>query len=133
MLKYRIVAVLTDGQTVTFDDPYAIRQASFSPADGQALQQGTLADLFAKLGAHPRIKEGVAGVNFTLWAPHASRISVVGAFNEWDGRRHPLTRHESGVWELFIPGIGAGDLARYLVAGGVLSQQKSLLILRAFR
>lgn len=112
-LNYQLVAVLADGQTATFADPYAIRQASFSPADGQALQQGTLADLFAKLGAHPCIKEGLAGVNFILWAPHASRISVVGTFNEWDGRRHPLARHECGVWELFVPGIGAGELYKY--------------------
>ncbi len=58
------------------------------------------------------------GVNFTLWAPHASRVSVVGTFNQWDGRRHLMERHESGVWELFIPGIGSGELYKYEIRNG---------------
>ncbi|RXM05642.1 1,4-alpha-glucan branching enzyme, partial [Citrobacter sp. AAK_AS5] len=66
-----------------------------------------------KLGAHLRVKESVMGVNFTLWAPNASRVSVVGTFNQWDGRRHPMERHASGVWELFVPGLGLGELYKY--------------------
>ncbi|MDG4552789.1 MAG: 1,4-alpha-glucan branching protein GlgB [Candidatus Competibacter sp.] len=112
-LEYRLLAVDAAGQSSTFHDSYAIHEPSFTHADGQALRAGTLETLFAKLGAHLRVKEGVMGVNFTVWAPHASRVSVVGAFNEWDGRRHPLERHESGVWELFVPDLGLGELYKY--------------------
>ncbi len=112
-LRYQLVAVDAGGPSVTFHDPYAIREPSFNSADGQAFRRGTLETLFTKLGAHPRVKEGVMGVNFTLWAPHASRVSVVGTFNQWDGRRHPMERHESGVWELFIPDLGLGELYKY--------------------
>ncbi|MCO5761001.1 MAG: 1,4-alpha-glucan branching protein GlgB, partial [Chromatiaceae bacterium] len=101
------------GQTVTFHDPYAIHEPYFTQTDGQAFQRGVLDPLFAKLGGHLRVKEGVMGVNFALWAPHASRVSVVGTFNQWDGRRHPLERHQSGVWELFVPGLGLGELYKY--------------------
>ncbi len=112
-LEYRLAAVDAAGQTVTFHDPYAIHEPSFTRADGQALQRGALDVFFTKLGAHLRVKESVMGVNFTLWAPQASRVSVVGTFNQWDGRRHPMERHESGVWELFIPGLGLGELYKY--------------------
>ncbi|MDS4019180.1 MAG: 1,4-alpha-glucan branching enzyme, partial [Candidatus Competibacter sp.] len=112
-LEYRLVAVDASGQSITFHDPYAIHEPSFNGADSQAFRRGTLATLFLKLGAHPRVKEGIMGVNFMLWAPHASRVSVVGTFNQWDGRRHPMERHESGVWELFVPGLGLGELYKY--------------------
>lgn len=112
-LEYQLLTVSADGQTATFPDPYAIRHFSFSRADGQAFQQGVLESLYCKLGAHPRLKDDVMGVNFALWAPHASRVSVVGVFNRWDGRRHLMERHESGVWELFIPGLGSGELYKY--------------------
>ncbi len=117
-LDYQLMTVNADGQTATFHDAYAIHDPSFSRADGQALHQGALESLFARLGAHPRLKESVMGVNFTLWAPHASRVSVVGTFNGWDGRRHFMERHESGVWELFIPGIGSGELYKYEIRNG---------------
>ena len=112
-LTYRLVAVAAGGQPVTFHDPYAIHDPSFKSADGQALQRGTLENLSARLGAHLRVREGVMGINFALWAPHASRVSVVGTFNQWDGRRHPMERHASGVWELFIPDLGLGELYKY--------------------
>ena len=61
------------------------------------------------LGAHVAEMEGVRGVRFAVWAPNARRVSVVGDFNGWDGRRHPMRlRHGAGVWELFIPRLGAG-------------------------
>ena len=112
-LAYRLMVVEPGGRTVTFSDPYAVREPSFAPADGRAFQRGALDALFAKLGAHPQAKEGVTGVNFALWAPNASRVSVVGPFNQWDGRRHPMRRHESGVWELFVPDIGPGELYKF--------------------
>jgi len=117
-LDYQLMTVDAAGQAATFLDPYAIRDPSFSRADGQAFNRGTLESLFTKLGAHTRLKEDVMGVNFTLWAPHASRVSVVGTFNQWDGRRHLMERHPSGVWELFIPGIGSGELYKYEIRNG---------------
>ena len=121
-LNYRLVVVDANGQAVTLHDPYAIRNFSFTPADGQALQRGALDALFAKLGAHPRVKENVSGVNFAVWAPCASRISVVGTFNQWDGRRHLMERHASGVWELFAPDLELGELYKYEIrdAGGAV-------------
>ena len=66
------------------------------------------------LGSRPAIVEGVPGVRFAVWAPNARRVSVVGDFNAWDGRRHPMRiRHEAGVWELFVPRIGAGARYKY--------------------
>ncbi len=77
--------------------------------DDHLLIEGTHRRLYDKLGAHPMIHEGVAGVHFAVWAPNAQRVSVVGDFNDWDGRRHQM-RHRVGigVWEIFIPDIGAG-------------------------
>jgi 1,4-alpha-glucan branching enzyme len=66
------------------------------------------------LGAHERTRLGVRGVRFAVWAPNAERVSVVGTFNHWDGRYHPMSvRGNSGVWEIFIPEIGAGELYKY--------------------
>jgi len=66
------------------------------------------------LGAHPRERAGVAGTRFAVWAPNAERVSVVGDFNRWDGRCHPMdVRADSGVWELFVPGVGVGTLYKF--------------------
>ncbi len=100
------------------DDPYR-----FGPVLGEMdvwlLGEGSHLRPFEVLGATPREMDGVAGTAFAVWAPNASRASVVGDFNHWDGRRHPMRlRRECGVWELFLPGVAAG--ARYkfeLLAG----------------
>ncbi|MBE0549267.1 MAG: 1,4-alpha-glucan branching protein GlgB [Rubrivivax sp.] len=79
-------------------------------AEGQHLRP------WQKLGAHLVTLEGVAGTAFAVWAPHAQRVSVVGDFNGWDGRRHPMRwRVECGVWEIFLPGVGAGALYKFEV------------------
>ena len=66
------------------------------------------------LGAHARTIAGVRGIRFAVWAPNAERVSVVGTFNHWDGRYHPMSvRGSSGVWELFVPELGAGELYKY--------------------
>ena len=74
--------------------------------DGQAMREA--------LGAHPLRIGGVDGVRFAVWAPNARRVAVVGTFNGWDGRRHPMRlRHAAGVWEVFLPQVGAGALYKY--------------------
>ena len=78
------------------------------------LAEGTHHRPYEKLGAHPREFDGVAGVTFAVWAPNARRVSVVGSFNDWDGRRHMMRfRVECGVWEIFIPHLMPGDLYKY--------------------
>lgn len=78
------------------------------------LSEGTHHRPYERLGAHPAVMEGVAGVSFAVWAPNARRVSVVGDFNGWDGRRHMMRyRYECGVWEMFIPHVMPGDLYKY--------------------
>ena len=91
------------------DDPYR-----FPPVLGEAdiwlLAEGTHLRPFEQLGAHLHEVQGVRGVRFAVWAPHARRVSVVGDFNQWDGRRHMMRlRPECGVWEIFAPHVTAGD------------------------
>jgi 1,4-alpha-glucan branching enzyme len=94
-------------------DPY-----SFGPLVGELdmhlFGEGRWLDAYQTLGAHPRIVEGVAGVLFAVWAPNAERVSVVGDFNAWDGRRHPMrARGQSGVWELFLPELPVDSLYKF--------------------
>ena len=82
------------------------------------LAEGTHHRPFEQLGAHPLTVEGVAGTRFAVWAPNARRVSVVGAFNNWDGRRHMMRRRaEFAVWEIFVPHVGEGDVYKYEVLG----------------
>ncbi|MNJ19936.1 1,4-alpha-glucan branching enzyme GlgB [compost metagenome] len=104
------------GEQIT-EDPY-----SFGPLLGDMdlylFAEGNHRDLSGAMGAQPVTVEGVDGVRFSVWAPNARRVSVVGDFNNWDGRRHPLRlRHPSGVWELFVPRLQAGEAYKYEVLG----------------
>jgi len=99
------------------DDPYR-----YSPVLGEMdlhlIAEGTHRRLYEKLGAHPANLDGTEGVTFAVWAPNARRVSVVGDFNNWDGRRHPMRkRHEAGIWELFIPGLRRGALYKFEILG----------------
>ncbi|HQY47746.1 MAG TPA: 1,4-alpha-glucan branching enzyme, partial [Usitatibacteraceae bacterium] len=99
------------------DDPYAFGPV-LGPMDDWLLVEGTHARLFDRLGAHAIVHEGLAGVHFAVWAPNARRVSVVGDFNGWDGRRHVMRRRvDNGVWEIFVPGLGEGALYKYEVIG----------------
>ena len=95
------------------EDPYRFPPV-LGDMDVWLLAEGTHLRPYECLGAHPGAMLGVAGARFAVWAPNAKRVSVVGAFNQWDGRRHPMRlRRECGVWELFLPGVVAGDLYKF--------------------
>jgi 1,4-alpha-glucan branching enzyme len=82
--------------------------------DRHLIREGTHFELYRKLGAHPIVLENVTGVTFAVWAPNARRVSVVGPFNNWDGRRHAMRCHyDCGVWEIFVPGIGCGEVYKF--------------------
>jgi 1,4-alpha-glucan branching enzyme len=86
--------------------------------DVHLIAEGNHFGLYDTLGAHPRAIDGVAGVAFAVWAPNAKRVSVVGDFNDWDGRRHPMRlRREAGIWEIFVPGAGLGARYKYEILG----------------
>jgi 1,4-alpha-glucan branching enzyme len=98
------------------------------PLDDYYMAEGNHLRLYDKLGAHPIRHEGHDGVHFAVWAPNASRVSVVGDFNHWDGRRHVMRkRMDIGVWEIFVPGatIGQGYKFELLDSGGRLLPLKS--------
>ena len=78
------------------------------------LGEGSDKNVYRKLGAHPKTARGHRGTRFAVWAPNASRVSVVGDFNGWDGRRHVMRLHPgNGIWEIFLPGVGNGALYKY--------------------
>ncbi len=86
--------------------------------DLHLLGEGTHLRAYEKLGAHPRQLGGVDGVSFAVWAPNAKSVSVVGDFNGWDGRSHPLRQPgANGFWETFVPGVGVGALYKFQIHG----------------
>jgi 1,4-alpha-glucan branching enzyme len=112
-LRYRLAFHFPDGARWETEDPYR-----FAPTVGEQdlyfFGEGTHRRLWRILGAHPRRVDGVEGVGFAVWAPNARRVSVVGDFNAWDGRRHPMrSLGASGVFELFVPGVRPGALYKY--------------------
>lgn len=124
--RYRL-KVDWGGVEQEFDDAY-----SFSPVLGDLdlhlLVEGTHLDSYRKLGAHLLTHDGVEGVAFAVWAPNAQRVSVIGGFDAWDGRRLPMRkRHAGGFWEIFVPGIGPGEVYKYEIVGadGVLLPLKA--------
>jgi 1,4-alpha-glucan branching enzyme len=109
---YRL-RILWPGGTEETEDPY-----SFGPLLGDLdlhlFSEGRHFELGRVFGAQCMSVDGISGVRFAVWAPNASRVSVIGEFNTWDGRRHPMRkRPEAGVWEIFIPRIGSGTLYKY--------------------
>jgi 1,4-alpha-glucan branching enzyme len=110
---YQLLITLPNGTTYPAEDPYRFPPV-LSEYDLYLFGEGKHTQLYDKLGAHPLTHDGVPGVVFAVWAPNALRVSVVGDFNQWDGRRHPMRpRGASGLWELFLPGLAPGDLYKY--------------------
>lgn len=98
-------------------DPYSFGPV-LGPIDDYYMAEGSHLRLFDKLGAHLIDHEGASGVHFAVWAPNARRVSIVGDFNAWDGRRHPMRlRQDSGIWEIFIPDLGEGRPYKYEIVG----------------
>jgi len=113
--RYQLRARYGDN-VVELEDPYRF-QPVLSELDIYLLGEGTHMHLYDKLGAHPMQMEGIAGVAFAVFAPDAKRVSVVGDFNFWDGRRHAMRVRGNGFWEIFIPGARAGDKYKYEIVG----------------
>ncbi len=113
---YTLDIVFAGGAHVT-PDPYAFGPV-LGDMDAYLIGEGTHQQLWRALGAHVITHEGTDGVHFAVWAPDAKRVSVVGDFNTWDGRRHAMRRVGStGVWEIFLPALGDGTLYKYEVIG----------------
>jgi 1,4-alpha-glucan branching enzyme len=112
---YELEVAHPDGRVVTIKDPY-----SFLPTVGELdlhlAGEGTHRRLYEVMGAHVRTVEGIEGTSFAVWAPNARSVRVVGDFNSWDGRLHPMrSLGSSGVWELFLPDVGEGALYKFEV------------------
>jgi len=114
---YTIEATFADGSTHAYSDPYAFAP-TLGDVDLYLLGQGEHLEAYRVLGAHLRSIDGISGASFAVWAPNAQRVSVVGDFNGWDGRRH-MMRHlgGSGVWEIFIPGVAEGTHYKFEIRG----------------
>jgi 1,4-alpha-glucan branching enzyme len=112
---YRLRARFGDAE-IEFEDAYRFPPI-LSDLDLHLLGEGTHLQLYDRLGAHPMQLEGVDGVAFVVFAPNARRVSVIGDFNFWDGRRHAMRVRGNGYWEIFVPGARAGDKYKYEIVG----------------
>jgi 1,4-alpha-glucan branching enzyme len=110
---YRLRVTGTGGNIVDIEDPYRFPQ-TLGDLDLYLLGEGSDTHIYEKLGAQVRTFAGVNGTRFAVWAPNASRVSVVADFNDWDGRRHAMRLHPgNGIWEIFVPGVGSGTKYKF--------------------
>ncbi|MES9946421.1 MAG: 1,4-alpha-glucan branching protein GlgB [Candidatus Thiodiazotropha sp.] len=127
LAQYRLRLRLGSGETQIEEDPYRY-DSPLGDVDRYLLGEGSHLGLSETLGANLTDMEGVAGVHFAVWAPNARRVSVVGPFNAWDGRCHPMRLHPgNGVWDIFIPEIGSGELYKL----EILDSNRQVLPLKA--
>ncbi len=113
--RYQLMIEDTYGRKTTMHDPYAFPPL-LTDFDLYLLGEGRHWQSYDKMGAQLRTIDSVTGVNFAVWAPNATGVSVVGDFNDWDGRRHPMRKHiPSGIWELFVPGLKPGEKYKYRI------------------
>ncbi|MEJ2535297.1 MAG: 1,4-alpha-glucan branching protein GlgB [Gammaproteobacteria bacterium] len=125
--SYRLRVIRRDGGWSEEEDPYRF-PSTLGDLDLHLLGEGSHQEIYRKLGAHLTRLRGVAGCVFSVWAPNARRVSVIGDFNDWDGRRHVMRLHPAnGIWEIFVPGVGNGAHYKF----ELLDQQGRLLPLKA--
>lgn len=125
--EYTFRITLPNNSSYETDDPYRFLPV-LGDMDLYLFGEGKHWEIYKKLGAHLITHQGVQGVSFAVWAPNASRVSVVGSFNDWDGRRHLMRpRGSSGIWEIFIPGLSEWDIYKY----ELLDREGRLLPLKA--
>lgn len=112
---------------VAVNDPYGF-PSLISDEDLYLFCEGTHEQVYQWMGAHEKVSSNIVGMHFVLWAPDATRVSVVGDFNYWDGRRHVMRKHPSaGLWEIFIPSVAAGASYKY----EIVSDKGQILPLKA--
>ncbi|MEQ9812169.1 MAG: 1,4-alpha-glucan branching protein GlgB [Azospirillaceae bacterium] len=113
---YRL-RVSRDGGSHDIEDPYRFGTV-LGDLDAYLFGEGTWRRAYERMGAHPMTLDGVEGTGFVVWAPAARRVSVVGDFNGWDGRVHPMrVRHGTGLWEIFLPGVTTGQRYKFEIVG----------------
>jgi 1,4-alpha-glucan branching enzyme len=116
-LRYKVKVDYGESGQFTLEDPYAF-PPTLGELDLHLIREGRHEELYEKLGAHVREHLGVTGTAFAVWAPSARAVSVVGDFNSWDGRLHPMRSMGSGgIWELFLPEVGPGCRYKYELLG----------------
>jgi 1,4-alpha-glucan branching enzyme len=122
IFDYRLRATYYGGHVAEIDDPYRYGRV-ITEYDLYLFAQGKHTRIYEKLGAHVMRVGSADGVHFAVWAPNAERVSVVGDFNRWDGRVHPM-RHLglSGVWEIFIPGVGEGERYKFEIRSALYGE-----------
>lgn len=113
VFKYLIRIITHEGKEIEFHDPYCFLPV-LGDFDLHLLSEGTHLNSYEKLGAHIIEHNGIKGTHFAVWAPNAKRVSVIGNFNNWNGKRHQMrVLGSSGIWEIFIPGIGEGEIYKF--------------------
>ncbi len=110
--NYQLRVKEGDRERVIYD-PYAFRSPKLTEFDLHLFAEGNHHRIYEKLGAHPTQVDSVNGVYFAVWAPNARNVSIIGNFNQWDGRLHQMRKKGNGTWELFVPEITAGEHYKY--------------------
>ncbi len=112
-----LLRIAWPGAVQETEDPYAF-EPTLGELDLHLFSEGRHFQLAKTLGANVMTIDGVRGTRFAVWAPNASRVAVVGDFNTWDARRHPMRlRHSAGVWELFVPRVTDGAHYKFDIVG----------------